>query len=179
VVENVNETASKANDLLRQIAATRRRRIQKEARLNARVQALKDRDGPEIEALKQSEASLTDQLVKLVVPKFVFLAIKGTKTIRLRHGEISLRLSPESLELSEDEAVIIRRIRKQGGLRKFTRMGKRTLDKAALKKDPAFVAKIPGLAIVRRQHLSIRLPKTQGEIVLTADALSTQLSEED
>jgi phage host-nuclease inhibitor protein Gam len=179
VIGGVKETASQANELLRQIAAARRKRAQKEALLNARVQTLKDRHGSEIEALKQHEASLIDQLVGLVVPKFALLAVKGTKTIKLRSGEISIRLSPESLEVTDDEDAIIRRIRKQGGLRKFTRLGKRTLDKAALKKNPAFVARIQGLAIVRRQQLTIKLPQAQGEVVLTADALRTPLPEQD
>ena len=176
---HVRETARQANELLRDLGRIRRNRSLQQARLNARLQATKDRYGPSIEELAQQEAQLSQQLAELILPKFALLAISGSRTIKLRSGEISLRRGREALAVTDDEAVIIRRIAARGRLRQFTRLGKRSLNREALKQDPAFVARIKGLDIIRSQSLVIKPARAQGEIVLSADALRVSLPAED
>lgn len=173
------ELARQANDILRDIGRVRRMRQHQQNRLNARVQALQDHHGPHIQSLQEEENALAKQLADLVTPRFAALAFRQSKTIKLRSGEVSLRLGQEALEVHDDEEAIIRRIRRKRGLNQFTRVGKRTLDKAALKRDPTFVARIYGLVIVRRQYLVIKPRQTQGEIVLTAEAMSVELPKGD
>jgi phage host-nuclease inhibitor protein Gam len=178
-LNDIKEAATNANDLLRQIGDTRRERLRKQAELDAGVQKLKDELGPAIDTLKQQEESFIDQLVKMVLPRFGQLVRAGTKTIYLRSGEISMKASSkETLEIAEgvSEDLIINRIARRSGLRKFTRLGKRTLNKEALKKDPAFVAKIKDLSIVRKNSLVIKPASSQGEeIVRDTTPLSVPL----
>jgi phage host-nuclease inhibitor protein Gam len=173
------ELARQANDILRDIGRVRRMHQGEQARLNAKVQALQDRHGPHIQALKEEETELSKQLAELVVPRFAALAFRSTKTIKLRSGEVSLRLGQEALEVHDDEDAIIRRIQRRRGLNRFTRVGKRTLNKDALKRDPKFVSRIYGLIIVRRQFLVIKPRHTQGEISLSAEAISVELPKGD
>lgn len=178
-VDEIRETAIRANDLLRQIATVRRNKARAEALLEEQIQELKDREGPAIETLKQEEESIVRQLVELIMPKFDQLAVSGTQMIRLRNGEIRKHRGHESLEVSDDEEIIIRRIARKGGLTKYTRVGKRTLDRTALKKAPAFVAKIKGLKVVRNPALILSLPQEQGEVIQTNDTLSIPLPHTD
>jgi len=171
--------AVQANDILRDIGRVRRMREHQQNQLNARVQALQDRYGPRIQTLQEEESALAKQLANVVVPRFAALAFRQTKTIKLRSGEVSLRLGAESLEVHDDEEAIIRRIRRRRGLNRFTRVGKRTLNKEALKRDPKFVSRIYGLLVVRRQFLVIKPRHTQGEITVTAEAMSVALPEGD
>jgi phage host-nuclease inhibitor protein Gam len=173
------EAARAANDVLRDIGRVRRLRQAEQNRLNAKVQALQDRFGPHIQTLQEEENALAKQLADIVMPRFELLAASGTKTIKLRSGEVSQRLGPESLEVVGDEATIIKRIQRKGGLGRFTRVGKRTLDKDALKREPRFVAHIKGLVIVRRQFLIIKPRHTQGEITLATEPLSVTLPKGD
>jgi phage host-nuclease inhibitor protein Gam len=176
---DIREVRRQANELLKAITITRRSRLLKQARLNRRVEALQERFGAEIEELKQHEVVLVEQLKNLVLPHFKQLVVKGTKTIKLRYGNIRLRrASMDTLELSDDEAKIIRRIARHRGLKKFTRL-KRILDKEALKRNPAFVTKIQGLAIIRKTSLIISPNNIQGEIAVTADPLTINMPEED
>lgn len=163
------EVAKQANELVRQLGEVARKREQREATLNRTVQAAKDKYGPVIEEAKLLETDLATQINELIMPSFALLAEKGTRTIKLRSGLISLRDSKQALEVSDSEATVIKRIAKHGGLRKFTRPGKRSLDKEALKKEPTFVDKIKGLAIVQATNLIIKPSRAQGEIITTPD----------
>lgn len=122
---------------------------------------------------------MVDELVKLVVPRFILLVARGTKTIKLRSGQISLRLSSPALEVADSEEAVLQRIAKAGGVRRFTRPGKRTLNKDALKKNPSFVKRIKGLLIVQHQNLVIKPSKIQGEIVRDAEGLQDPFGNEE
>lgn len=179
-VQEIKEARGRANELLGQLGTVRRQRSQQEARLNAKTKALKDRHGPEIDRLKEHEERLIEELTRLVKPRLVFLFKRGTQTIFLRNGQIQLRHGRPTLQIDGDEATIIRRIARRRGLTRFTRIGKRTLDKEALKKDPAFVAKIKGLRIVKQGSLVIKPGRVQGqEIILDDDTLSVPIDKED
>lgn len=176
----IKAVRERVNELLGALRNTRRSRLQKEASLNGRIKKLQDKHSPEIKELQEQEDALVQQLTKLALPVFKQLAMPGTKTIRVRNGEVSLRkASQDALEVTDDESKIIRRIKGARGLSRFTRVGKRTLDKEALKKAPDFVARIKGLAIVRNSSLVIRPGKKVPELVLTAEQVSVPLPEED
>ncbi len=178
-IVNIRDTGRRANELMREIGITHRALLVRQARLNKHIQTLKDREGPAIDALSKQLSALTAELVELVVPSFALLVLGKTKTIRTRNGEISLRFSPEALFVEDDENKIIQNIRRKRGATRFLRRGKVTLDKRALKADPAFVARIRGLRIGRNVSLIIKPSKTQGEeIVLEQSKLSVTLPQE-
>lgn len=179
-VENIKQSALLANELMKQLGEVRRSREVKQVQLNARIQQLKDQYGPGIETDKQKESKVIEQLLKIVLPQFALLAVKNQKTIKFRNGTIALRKGKAALVVTEPagEDAVIRRIAARGGLRRFTRMSKRTLDKDALKKDPDFVAKVKGIEIQRKTSVVIKPSKVQGEIVLSTESLSVPIMEE-
>lgn len=182
-VVNIKATVAAANELLREIVEVRTTRLRKQDTLDRRVNALKTKHGPEIDILQKQEDALIRQLTGLVLPKFFLLAFKGTKTIKLRSGEISLRDSAEKLVVDDDEKTVIKRIGRSGGgnLTKFTRLvRKRELDKNALKKDPSFVEKIKGIRITRDTTVVIKPSRARASAIeLAADKLSVQIQKEE
>jgi phage host-nuclease inhibitor protein Gam len=182
-VSSIRQVIRRANELLRGIAEVRRQRLVQEASLNEEVQKLKDVYGPTIDALTTLEEKHVAELVGLVLPRFYKLARKGTKTIFLRSGQIKLRSASEDKVVIADgvsEDTIIKRIARKRGIRKFTRIGKRTLNRDALKQHPEFVAQIEDLSLRRTTTLTIMPARTQGsEIKLDADNLSIPLPQED
>lgn len=179
-IKSLEAVIRRANELVRDITALERQQTASTKQLEGWVADLQELFGPGIESVAAEKQKLTKELIALVIPRFDQLAFEDTKTIKLRHGQLSLIQGRDKLEVSDDEESIIRRIKRHGGLRKFTKLGKRTLVKDALKKDPAFVAKIKGLKIIRESSLIIRPTVAQGsEIVREADAFSVPLPKED
>jgi hypothetical protein len=106
----------------------------------------------------------------------------SAQTIYLRNGEIAFSRGQESLVnaegVSDDEA--IDEIRKLRGINQFTRRGKLTLNRDALKAAPKFVARLRSLYIKRSPTLSIRPAKVQGEVLKRQkNQLTVYLSKED
>lgn len=178
--EYVKGVAGRTNKLLECIAEVRRESQRHQAQLDAQRQVLQQQYGTKIEACAEQEKRLVDELVGLVEPNFDLLALKGTKTIKFRAGEISLRTNAPALEVTDPagDAAVIRRIRRHGGLRKFTTIGARSLNKNALKAAPDFVTHIRGIEIVRRTNMVIKPAETQGEIIRTSDKFSVTLTTE-
>jgi phage host-nuclease inhibitor protein Gam len=183
-VSNLRQIVSRANELLQEIAAARRERAQLEANLKMRVEVLQHAYGGSIDTLKQTEETLVDELIELVSPRFRRLVRKGTQTIFLRHGQVAYNKGSEKVEIAEGvtEEVIIKRIAREGGLREYTSLGKRSIRRSVLVEHPDFVARIKDLSIVRRPRFIIRLPKVQGqsiEIKKDASHISVELPKED
>lgn len=174
---DVKSVARRANELVGQIGTLRRKRILRENRLNKRIEALKKNEGPAIEILKQQEEGLVSELIDLITPNFRQLAIKGTATIKLRTGTISLRRSPEALEISDEKAVM-RGLRRLGKILSYTVLPERRLNKNAIKKDPELVAKLNGASLVRDTKVIIRPSSASGEeIIRSSDTLSIPVSD--
>lgn len=167
------QLAKYCSDLLREIAHERRERLRLQARLDLAVSRAKDRYGSEIEEHKQKEQDIIRILLRTLLPDFLAMAMPGTKTVRLRGGEVSLRTNPVSIEVvDEDQAFAY--LKRRGMFRRFTRV-KYELDKAALKKAPQLLRLLPGIKVVQRQSVVLRLPKVQGEIIVDGDTLSLPL----
>jgi phage host-nuclease inhibitor protein Gam len=183
VVDDIQQVATRANELLGQIGTKRRERTQKEKDLNDEVQKSRDEHGPAIDELKKEERSLIRELTELVLPRFALLARSGTKTISLRNGEIKLhRSSRDALNIAEGETEenIIKRIRRLRGVRRFIRVKIiYELDREKLKAAPEFVAKVKGLAIARKTFLRIRPSEVQGEEIKDNDMLNVPVASED
>jgi phage host-nuclease inhibitor protein Gam len=165
VVEDLHQVASRANELLAELGRVVRDLKRKNADHDDAIQKVNDEHGPEIDRLTAKREELKGQIADLVLPRFWVLAKKRTKTIFLRNGEISLSFGRESVEVAEgvSEETIIGRIRRRRGLKNFTRVGKRTLNRDALRTAPWFVAKINDLAIVRKPSLTFKPAEAQGE----------------
>lgn len=177
VSASLRETAHRASELLGRIGTLNRQIVIKQVRLDERIKTLKERYGPDIDALTKERDALVNELAGLVVPKFALLAFKRTQTIKLRAGEVSLRLGAESVQFDDDEAVIIKRIRQRGLASKLLR---RTVtvhvDKNAFKK---LRVPIKGIRVVRKPSLVLKPSRTQGkEIVVEQDKLSVSLPTE-
>ena len=55
-------------------------------------------------------------------------------------------------------------LRRLGLVRRFTKLGKRTINKTELKKHPDIVEKLRGVFIDRPEYLSVKLVRTQAEL---------------
>lgn len=164
----------RVNELLHQIDVIDGRVSKKQVRLNDRIkQAAKkyqDQYGPEIDALNAQKQPLVDELIKLVVPNFLLWTVKNTRTIKFRAGQIAYHRGRAKLVVthSQGEAAVIQRFRELGKLGRYvTKKVEYSLNKEALKKDPDYVKKTPGIEIVHEPSLLIRLPKTQGELTIS------------
>lgn len=126
--------------------------------------------GP-IDKLTAQRDAVRDELAARAAVHRDALTSGTDKMIRLRHGTLRWKFTQPTLEIEDgvSEATLIERIRRARGLKKFTVLGKRTLDKKALKKSPGFVARIRGMRIIRRENFLIVLAETQAEIVKAGD----------
>lgn len=171
--------AERANELVGRLISADHVLATLNAELDERIAAIKQELGPELEEWTQERSLLETELKELLDWHFNKLIKPSTKTIYLRNGAISKRLGPEKMVISDDEATIIRRIRQARGVKRFIRRGKETLDKVALRKDPAFVARIKGLAIVQDETLVIKPSSAQGEIILAPNAIKVSKPSQD
>jgi phage host-nuclease inhibitor protein Gam len=175
-VEELRSIGARASRLLSEIGTVHRMRARKQTQLDDRIKKIQERYGPEIESLQNQQNALVKQLVGLVLPHFDDLAAEGTKTIKLRSGELSLRLGPEALQIDNDDDVI-KQLRRRAMLNAVTKVT-RTIDKVALKKRPELVSKLKGVSIVRSEKLHIKPTKLRGaEITLSTDNLAVTVPE--
>jgi phage host-nuclease inhibitor protein Gam len=128
----------------------------------------------EIDELTVQRDSLVQDVVQLYGTHEHLLTNGSGKTVVLRGGTLSSREAPPSLVV-DDESAAMKAIRRAGKLRMFTRAGKRTLNKTALKKDPVFVDKTPGIHIDNGVNLTITLPRAQTEIIRKLNSLRGRL----
>ncbi len=173
-----NDLAKEADELLESIGDVINKLEIQENQLNERIKKVKGEFGDKIDELTKRRDDLAGQLAGLAKQHRKELVEPGTKMISLRHGQIRWRRSPRALEVEDHEAIIIERIRRLRGLRTFTRVGKRTLDKTKLKAAPGFVTRVKGLKITQTEDLVIDPAKVQSEIVRTGDPLKFPASQE-
>lgn len=142
-------------------------------------QAVDKEFGPKIDPLQQQFDALKDQITERARPQFWNLVTKGTKTIHLRSGEISHRVSPVSMKI-DDEGQLRRAIWRRRLVNKLTRI-KRTINTKALK--DYLVAHpdvtMPGVRLERGENIVIRPGKTKAEITVSVEAGSLGTPKED
>jgi phage host-nuclease inhibitor protein Gam len=148
-----------------------------ENKLNKRIKEVQDEFGSKIDELVERRDDLVQKLAKLANEHRKTLVQPGTKMISLRHGQLRWRRSRRALKVEGDEDAILRWLKRNGKLRTFTRIGKRTIDKTKLKAAPGLVAKIPGLRITQTEDLVIKPDKAQAEIVRTGNPLKVPVPE--
>jgi phage host-nuclease inhibitor protein Gam len=87
---------------------------------------------------------------------------KDSKTATLLNGTISERLNPISLRI-DDVSGALKYLGKMGVLRQFTHRPPRVIDKEALKRNPAFVDRIPKhiMYLIRERTLHIKPSNVQ------------------
>jgi phage host-nuclease inhibitor protein Gam len=120
-----------------------------EAEKDEAIKAILDKIGPQIDPLVARRTEIVERLSEMVVEHEDILTANNTKTVDLRSVTLSVRSSPGVLvvEKPDGESRAIRALRRLRKLKMFTRVGKRTLNKDALKKNPEVVAKVPGVYI--------------------------------
>ena len=135
-----------------------------ETELNHGIQKLKEQKAVPINEATKLRDLLLDDATAIVEQHWK--ALMGSdrgKTLVLRSGTLSIRKATASLEVV-DEAAAMKSLRRLGVLRKFTRLGKRTIDKNALKKAPEVIAKMKGVQLKQDENLIIKPAKTQVEL---------------
>ncbi len=157
------------DDPIKQAEALMRELSRAETRLNTlkaakdrKIGAIVDQYTPMIDPLTERRDEIMDQIAALwTANEDIFT--KDGKTLVLRSGTISSRTAAEALVI-EDEAKVINGMRRKGLLRRFTRVGKRTINKVELKKHPEVVAALPGISIEQSEYVSVTPAKTGAEL---------------
>lgn len=140
------------------------------------VKGIVDGYARQIDPLTARRTELVEKIGVFYQENKEMLVPEGVKTAVLRNGILSSRTSPGSL-IVDDESKALAFIKRVGKLRLFTKPpSKRTLDKTALKKDPSFVDKVPGIHIDRPENLTITLARTKIEIIHKLNPLRTRLN---
>jgi phage host-nuclease inhibitor protein Gam len=130
--------------------------------VDVKTQAIVNLYAPRVDPLTKRRAALVDEITKLFEANREVLLADG-KTIVTRAGTLSASFGKEAINI-DDEAAAMAYARKQGMLKRVTKVGKRTFVKEWLKKFPDFVAKCPGMLLHRTEFLHIKLIKTRVEI---------------
>jgi len=146
---------------------------ERQGEVDKAVQAFITEAAPDIDSLTTRRESLIEGIIKLFQENRAVLTIDG-KSVVFRSGTLQARTSPGKL-IVKDEDKAIAFIKRMGKLRILTRIGKRSLDKKALKADLKFALRVPGVSLEKDEHLTITLPKTQTEIVRELHPLRRRL----
>lgn len=162
--EDREQIARSLNDDMESLSIVHNEKKILEAELEEAIRLARQPFQARIEELTSSIDEITKRMAQVVVDNRETLFNDETKLLSLRSGKLVIKLSPGKLVIDDEDAAL-RYIRNNGKLRMFTKLGKRTLDKMALKRAPEFVAKARGMHIEQSEILSIKPAKAQGEIV--------------
>lgn len=138
-----------------------------------KISEIKSTYAPRIDPLTDERQALVEEIAELAATNEAFFE-GNEKTAVFRSGTVSLRTSAGSLEIKDADAAI-NKLRKLGMLRRFTRIGKRTIDKLALKKHPEVFNKLPGVHYMRDEIVSIKIERTQAELKKTLSPYKTRV----
>lgn len=142
------------------------------------IKAVLDKYGSKVDALTIIREELVDRITTIYSLHRTFLTDGKGKQVVLRGGTLTAKFATASL-IVDDEARAMHYIKRMGKLRLFTRLGKRTLNKDALKANPEFVKKAPGIRIDQPENLTIKLPKLGIERIRRLHPLRTTLDRTD
>jgi phage host-nuclease inhibitor protein Gam len=147
-----------------------------QAQWDAEVNTVKKKYKSQVDALTARRDETRDALAEYASAHRSKLLTGRGKIVQLRSGTIRWKYTKPTLSIAEDvsEEVVVRRIRQQRGLKRFTKVGKRTLNKTALVADPEFVARIRGLRVIQREDFIIKPTKAQTEIVKQGSPLTVR-----
>ncbi len=136
---------------------------------DGRLNALKQEFVHQIDAAAQTRDKAMDDIHQIVTSHRDYLMRdQSGKTLITRAGTIELRTATESLEVDDDERAF-KWLRRHGLLRRFTKFGKRTVDKVALKKylrdHPELVDTMRGMRLEQHENMTVKPASTKLEIV--------------
>lgn len=149
---------------LARLSAVQTELMSLKAKRQAEIEEINSKYGPMVDPLETESSKLVDKITARTRSNRKVLFPDDSKTLSYRSGTLSIKSSPGSL-IVEDEGVVVRYLRRMGKLRAFTTIGKRSINKRALKADPEFVSKAPGMYIDQPESLSVKLRHPQAEIV--------------
>lgn len=129
---------------------------------------------PEIDPLVARREAIVKKVADIFTTNRSALISSQSKTLFLRGGTLSVKLATAALEVT-DENRAIRALKRLGKLRLYTNVGKRTIDKSALKKNPELVNKLPGVTLKRTERLTIKLAELPVELVRDLHPLRHEL----
>lgn len=173
-----NEAIDTLQTLLDELARTESLLGQYELAKDKSIKVILDMYGSKADILTTIREELVDRITSIYSLHRAFLTEGSGKTIVFRGGTLSAKLATTSLVVDNEKAAMSY-IKRMGRLRMFTRLGKRTLDKDALKKDPEFVDKAPGIHLDQPENLTIKLPKLGIERIRRLHPLRTTLNRND
>lgn len=134
-----------------------------DAAKDKKIKAIVDEYAPQVDPLTVRRDELTAEIAKLWVEHEAELTTGHGKTAIYRNGTLSSRSSQGSLVI-EDKNAAMKYLRSRGLLRRFTKVGERTIVKDALKKERDLVEKMPGVHLDVPEHLHIKLVRVKIEL---------------
>ena len=172
------EAIDTLQSLLDELSRTESLLGENELAKNQEIKAVLDKFGPRVDALTTVREELVDRITSIYSLHRAFLTEGKGKMVVLRGGTLSAKFAVASLVV-DDEKAAMSYIKRMGKLRLFTRLGKRTLNKDALKKNPEFVKNAAGMHLDRPENLTIKLAKLGIERIRRLHPLRTTLNRTD
>lgn len=126
---------------------------------------LKSKFVPRIDSLTARQDKVMDTISQLVEDHWSeLMGDEKGKTLVLRGGTVKVH-TPRASLIVENEDSAIKWLRNRGLLKRFTKLGKRTIVKDALKKAPDVVARMKkvGVYLDQPENLVVKPAKTQLE----------------
>jgi phage host-nuclease inhibitor protein Gam len=173
------ESRSQIDALMRELRMKLHERNELESKHAKAVQEANDQFVPDIDTLNKQITELIEQINDKAKRNFWSLVRHGTKTIYLRYGEISHRISPVSLNVY-DEKKLRRAIWRRRLVNQLTKL-KREISTKALKEyllDNPDVT-LPGARLERGESFIIKPGKTTAEITVSVPAGTLETPKED
>lgn len=163
VVMTGNELHGQIEQLLSELTTVQTQLTAVTAARQSAHQAIDANFAPTINPLTENREKLVDELKHIWEEHKGALVDDGGKSAMFRSGVLGTRTSPPTLVIA-DESAVMRYLRRHGLLKRFTKIGKRTIDKVALKKAPEVVEKITSASLETTEYFYINLPHGEAEI---------------
>ena len=149
--------------LVADIGELQREQAMNEAAMNQQIEALKAYYGPKADLLSLAIKDKLQAIEAYAAVHRAELTEDGkTKTVKLRSGTISWRLTPRAVTVRGVEQVKARL--EEMGLKKYLRV-KTEIDKQAILADPAQALAVDGIKLTRREEFVVTPSHTQAEVV--------------
>jgi phage host-nuclease inhibitor protein Gam len=135
-----------------------------QTRMDAEIKVITDKYGPKVDELTKRRERAVDSVQKIIEAQWdVIQPDAKSKTIKLRAGDISRR-STSKIEILDAKKALAW-LRRRAILRRFTTQAEPAISKTKLAKEPAVLAKIPGVQQVTSENMTVKPVKAQTEMV--------------
>lgn len=164
---SVPRTETEADTLVSRIGNLQRQVTDIETQMNAQLAEIKERHAQTAGEVNAEIESLFEALHAWAAANRDTLCPGRAKTAKLPSGELSWRVAPPSVRITQPDVVVERL--KAAGLTEFVRT-KEDVDKTRVLAQPERVEHIKGIAIVQTEQFIVRPFETDIERVLTVRA---------